>query len=210
MPICDCLAENQSGGDLATVGDAMVEAATELNAEARANPGGAANLRARLPAGRGPARAPSGTGGIHAELIRRLGRRRPLQPRQTAPARRLPRRPTSAASTPGTRGAELNTLSTTTTRSMEATTLTEQLWGGETTKAVDNFPVSGERVPVPVVRWLGRLKAAAARGQRRAGRARRRPRGADRRRGRGGRAPASTTTSSRSTSSRPAPAPPRT
>jgi fumarate hydratase class II len=45
---------------------------------------------------------------------------------------------------------------------MEATTLTEHLWGGETTKAVDNFPVSGERVPVPVVRWLGRLKAAAA------------------------------------------------
>ena len=42
---------------------------------------------------------------------------------------------------------------------MEATTLTEQLWGGETTKAVDNFPVSGEPVPVPVVRWLGRLKA---------------------------------------------------
>jgi fumarate hydratase, class II len=41
--------------------------------------------------------------------------------------------------------------------------LTEQLWGGETTKAVDNFPVSGERVPVPVVRWLGRLKGAAAR-----------------------------------------------
>ncbi len=30
-------------------------------------------------------------------------------------------------------------------------------------KAVENFPVSGERVPVPVVRWLGRLKAAAAR-----------------------------------------------
>ena len=39
--------------------------------------------------------------------------------------------------------------------------VTEQLWGGETTKAVDNFPVSGERVPVPVVRWLGRLKAAS-------------------------------------------------
>ncbi|MEK6278209.1 MAG: class II fumarate hydratase [Actinomycetota bacterium] len=39
----------------------------------------------------------------------------------------------------------------------------EQLWGGETTKAVENFQVSGERVPVPVVRWLGRLKAAAAR-----------------------------------------------
>jgi fumarate hydratase, class II len=39
----------------------------------------------------------------------------------------------------------------------------DQLWGGETTKAVANFPVSGERVPVSVVRWLGRIKAAAAR-----------------------------------------------
>ena len=39
----------------------------------------------------------------------------------------------------------------------------EPLWGGETSKAVENFPVSGERVPVPVVRWLGRIKAAAAR-----------------------------------------------
>src|SRR3954454_4407498 len=40
---------------------------------------------------------------------------------------------------------------------------TEELWGGETTKAVGNFPVSGERVPVSVVRWLGRIKGAAAR-----------------------------------------------
>ena len=39
----------------------------------------------------------------------------------------------------------------------------EQLWGGETTKAVRNFPVSGEPVPVPVIRWLGRIKGAAAR-----------------------------------------------
>jgi fumarate hydratase class II len=39
----------------------------------------------------------------------------------------------------------------------------EQLWGGETTKAVANFPISGEHVPVPVVRWLGRIKGAAAR-----------------------------------------------
>src|SRR3954454_22015932 len=39
----------------------------------------------------------------------------------------------------------------------------QQLWGGETTKAVDNFPISDERVPVSVVRWLGRIKAAAAR-----------------------------------------------
>jgi fumarate hydratase class II len=39
----------------------------------------------------------------------------------------------------------------------------EQLWGGETTKAVANFPISGERVPDSVVHWLGRIKAAAAR-----------------------------------------------
>src|SRR5690348_12011405 len=40
---------------------------------------------------------------------------------------------------------------------------TQQLWGGETSKAVANFPVSGERVPLPVVRWLGRIKGTAAR-----------------------------------------------
>jgi fumarate hydratase class II len=39
----------------------------------------------------------------------------------------------------------------------------QELWGGETTKAVANFPVSGERVPLPVVRWLGRIKGTAAR-----------------------------------------------
>jgi fumarate hydratase, class II len=40
--------------------------------------------------------------------------------------------------------------------------LAEQLWGGETTKAIENFPVSGQPVPAQVVRWLGRIKAAAA------------------------------------------------
>ena len=39
----------------------------------------------------------------------------------------------------------------------------ETLWGGETRKAVENFPVSGEPIPAPVARWLGRIKAAAAR-----------------------------------------------
>jgi fumarate hydratase, class II len=39
----------------------------------------------------------------------------------------------------------------------------EQLWGGETSKALDNFPISGERVPAAVIHWLGRIKAAAAR-----------------------------------------------
>jgi fumarate hydratase class II len=42
-------------------------------------------------------------------------------------------------------------------------TAPRELWGEETRKAVGNFPVSGEPIPVPVARWLGRVKAAAAR-----------------------------------------------
>jgi len=38
-----------------------------------------------------------------------------------------------------------------------------ELWGGETRKAVANFPVSGEPIPAAVVHWLGRIKAEAAR-----------------------------------------------
>jgi fumarate hydratase class II len=40
---------------------------------------------------------------------------------------------------------------------------TDKLWGSETDKAVANFPVSGEPIPASVARWLGRIKAAAAR-----------------------------------------------
>jgi len=39
----------------------------------------------------------------------------------------------------------------------------QELWGAETRKAVENFPVSGRPVPAAVIRWLGRIKAAAAR-----------------------------------------------
>src|SRR5919198_2672003 len=46
---------------------------------------------------------------------------------------------------------------------MSEQTVERELWGGETRKAVENFPVSGERVPAPVVHWLGRIKAASAR-----------------------------------------------
>ncbi|HXG76518.1 MAG TPA: class II fumarate hydratase [Gaiellaceae bacterium] len=46
---------------------------------------------------------------------------------------------------------------------MSETTPIQRLWGGETEKAIDNFPVSGEGIPVAVARWLGRIKAAAAR-----------------------------------------------
>jgi len=42
--------------------------------------------------------------------------------------------------------------------------MTEQrsLWGAETEKAIDNFPISGESIPGRVVHWLGHIKSAAA------------------------------------------------
>ena len=43
-----------------------------------------------------------------------------------------------------------------------ATDTSTELWGEETRKAIANFPVSGQPIPVPVVRWLGRIKSAAA------------------------------------------------
>jgi fumarate hydratase class II len=46
---------------------------------------------------------------------------------------------------------------------MSRTEERRELWGGETRKAVENFPVSGQPIPVSVARWLGRIKAAAAR-----------------------------------------------
>jgi hypothetical protein len=71
VPISDCLAEGQSGGDLAAVGEATVEAATKLDAEARAEPGGQANLELGYLVG-AVQRGAEGTEGIHSELVRRL------------------------------------------------------------------------------------------------------------------------------------------
>jgi fumarate hydratase, class II len=45
---------------------------------------------------------------------------------------------------------------------MAKTEDSQQLWGSETAKAIGNFPVSGEPIPAPVARWLGRIKGAAA------------------------------------------------
>ncbi len=70
-PISDCLAPNQSGGDLATAGLTMLRTTTQLNAEARAKPGGAANLRLGYLLGAAQRGADS-TEGIHDELVRRL------------------------------------------------------------------------------------------------------------------------------------------
>ena len=70
-PISDCLGENQAGGDLAEVGATMLSAATELNAEARAEPGGAANVQLGYLLGAAQ-RGADESEGIHDELVRRL------------------------------------------------------------------------------------------------------------------------------------------
>jgi hypothetical protein len=70
-PISDCLTENQKAGDLAAVGTAMLAAATELNAEARTEPGDDANLQLGYLLGAAE-RGTEDTEGVHAELLRRL------------------------------------------------------------------------------------------------------------------------------------------
>jgi hypothetical protein len=70
-PISDCLAENQQAGDLAQVGEAMVEAATKLNAEARAQEGGDAAVQLGYLIGASQ-RGAERSEGIHSDLVRRL------------------------------------------------------------------------------------------------------------------------------------------
>lgn len=70
-PISECLTQNQEGGELAQVGEALVEAATRLNAEAREEPGGDANLELGYLLG-AAARGSDETEGIHSDLLRRL------------------------------------------------------------------------------------------------------------------------------------------
>lgn len=70
-PISDCLAENQQGGDLANVGETMVETATVLNGEARGVPESSAALQLGYLLGAAQ-RGADRTEGIHSDLIRRL------------------------------------------------------------------------------------------------------------------------------------------
>jgi hypothetical protein len=71
VPISECLAKNQQGGELAGVGAAMVAVATELNAEARRQPGGSASFQLGYLLGAAE-RGAERTEGIHADLLRRL------------------------------------------------------------------------------------------------------------------------------------------
>jgi hypothetical protein len=69
--ISDCLAPNQTAGDLARVGEAMIEAATDLNAEARSDGGGNAAVQLGYLLGAAE-RGSEESEGIHSDLVRRL------------------------------------------------------------------------------------------------------------------------------------------
>jgi hypothetical protein len=70
-PISDCLVEDQPGGALQTVGKSVVDAATELNAQARRDPAGQGTVQLGYLVGAVQEGA-SGTGGIHQDLVLRL------------------------------------------------------------------------------------------------------------------------------------------
>jgi hypothetical protein len=66
--ISDCLTPEQDGGELAQVGSAMIAAATELNGEGRADPGGPAPVQL----GYLSAAVARGADSIHVDLARRV------------------------------------------------------------------------------------------------------------------------------------------
>jgi hypothetical protein len=70
-PISDCLASNQQAGDLAQVGEAMVEVATSLSARAREEDSGDAAVQLGYLLGAAERGAESSEG-IHSDLVRRL------------------------------------------------------------------------------------------------------------------------------------------
>ena len=69
--ISECLTRNQTSGDLTRVGEAMIETATDLNAEARSEPGGEASLQLGYLLGAAE-RGSEESEGIHTDLVRRL------------------------------------------------------------------------------------------------------------------------------------------
>jgi hypothetical protein len=70
-PISGCLVPAAEEGELADLGEAALGAATKLNAQARAEPGGPAALQLGYLLG-AIARGSAETEGVHAELLRRL------------------------------------------------------------------------------------------------------------------------------------------
>jgi hypothetical protein len=70
-PISECFTRNQSSGDLTRVGEATIDAATDLNAAARSEPGGEAALQLGYLLGAAQ-RGAEESEGIHADFVRRL------------------------------------------------------------------------------------------------------------------------------------------
>jgi hypothetical protein len=75
--ISDCLTPEQGGGELAQVGSAMIAAATELNGEGRADPGGVAPVQL----GYLSAAVSRGADSIHVDLARRVTTAAQFSPR---------------------------------------------------------------------------------------------------------------------------------
>ena len=82
--ISSCLVEDQEAGELARVGIALVRAATELNARADGAAGGPASIELGYLVG-SVQRGAEETGGIHADLVRRVEAAAALDPASTAP-----------------------------------------------------------------------------------------------------------------------------
>jgi hypothetical protein len=70
-PVSDCLASNQQAGDLSRVGEALVETATALSAQAREEDGGDAAVQLGYLVG-ATQRGAETSEGIHSDLVRRL------------------------------------------------------------------------------------------------------------------------------------------
>ena len=142
--ISTCVREASEASELQAAGNGLVTVAGDLADSARRDPGGDAELQLGFLVG--AARRGAGEqGGERTELVRRLEQEAGALEGDREAYRR------------GTRAGEGEWIAS---RRMA---IQQELWGVETSKAVENFPVSGERVPAPVVHWLGRIKAAAAR-----------------------------------------------
>lgn len=71
IPISDCIVPNQTGGELAQAGSAIITAATRLNNEARTTTSHHAPIALGYLVG-AVQKSAGHTGGIHADLVRRL------------------------------------------------------------------------------------------------------------------------------------------
>jgi hypothetical protein len=67
-PISDCLVPQQEGGQLASIGQEMIVAATKLNAESRRDPAGPAPVELGYLLGA----ISKGADSIHTDLVRRI------------------------------------------------------------------------------------------------------------------------------------------